>query len=103
MFLEKLHCGKTHLEKTRSAIAKIIYNTSKISVIQPQLLQKIEELLLTWVLLTDCIMIGDKVFACLDDQACNDEDLEEVDMTEEAGDGEVGSGLVVDERLFVMT
>jgi hypothetical protein len=48
-------------------------------------------------------MTGEKLFVCLAGQACKDEDLEEVDIMEDAGDGEVGKGLAVDERPFVMT
>lgn len=44
--------------------------------------------------LTDCIITGDWVLACLADQACMDEDaLDEEDMSDDAlGDGEAGIG-----------
>jgi len=47
-------------------------------------------------------MTGEWVFACLADQAWI-EDLDDVDIIEDAGEGEAGIGLAVDERPLVKT
>ncbi len=48
----------------------------------------------TWVLFTDCMMIGECVLAWRADHACMDEVREEDDSMDEAGDGDTtGTGL----------